>query len=146
MPVLFPPFLANINTASHVTGKKLSSMLYQFLHQVPVCFYWSHIWCMDEVVALQLGFMAVIFVYILWRCPKYLSKILRWSPNVHSRCSHLFVLLLVSVLLLPFFLALSMSKSAAYATPRGVQYKILSLTSMNHALIRPRGIQVISMC
>ena len=41
-------------------------MLYQFLHQVTVCFYWSHISFMDEVVALQLGFMAVIFVSQHW--------------------------------------------------------------------------------
>ena len=116
----FPPFLSKHKHRFACHGKKLCSMLYQFLHQVPVCFYWSHIWCMDEVVALQLGFMAVIFVYILWRCPKYLPEMLRWSPIVHPRCSHLFVLLFVSVLPLPFFLALSMSKSAAYATPRGV--------------------------
>ena len=41
-------------------------MLYQFLHQVTVCFYWSHNSFMDEVVALQLGFMAVIFVSQHW--------------------------------------------------------------------------------
>ena len=116
----FPPFLSKHKHRFACHGKKLCSMLYQFLHQVPVCFYWSHISFMDEVVALQLGFMAVIFVYILWRCPKYLPEMLRWSPIVHPRCSHLFVLLFVSVLPLPFFLALSMSKSAAYATPRGV--------------------------
>ena len=40
-------------------------MLYQFLHQVTVCFYRSNISLekiIDEAVALQLGNMAVIFL------------------------------------------------------------------------------------